>query len=577
MNGAPLGPSADSITVAQTLDLLEGRFAALARGVAEGRYALWLGSGISRDRLPDLGDLILKVLEFLHARMVAGKADCPHRKALDEAVEMARLRPHERSQIELDDPPSTWPAIDLVLTGLRDQYSKLLDIRVEGEAADYLLWDAVDVRATYGAGIAPDCEHFCIGILVLEGAIREAASANWDGLIEAALAELSDDPDADIRVVVLPDELRQPERALTLLKFHGCAVLATREPDVYRTAIVATRPQITDWNTRQDKKAIRNEMVSLAATKPTLMIGLSAQDENIQQLFAQAQSDIEWSWPADPPAHIFASNQLGSDHINILRVVYGNDYESNAVDIEGQALIRAYAKPLLTALVLFVLAEKLRAYLAEADVPELPDGDLQQLADGLGALCRRLADAADPDRRLFVEKLVAAERRALALFRKGTEPDAGASSYEPLGSLSADRVKADPARSTSGLSELAAALAVLSRGETAGSWSLATGPTASGADGALKVSAGGSDTAVFFAANGRAAVRLQAEGVVGPTAADAVIIHSTGPVEAARRAPRARYGRTGRTGIRDVDMCELLKTSSDLAALEDGFRQAAAL
>lgn len=577
MSGAPSGASAASITVAETLDLLEGRFAALARGVADGRYALWLGSGISLERLPDLRRLILNVLEFLHARIVAGKADCPHRKALEQAVEMAGLRTGERAQFKLNDRPNTWPVLGLVLDGLRDRYSELLNIRVDGQDADYLLWEAVDVRATYDAGIGPDCEHLCIGILVLEGAVSEAASANWDGLIEAALAELAGDPDAVVRLVVLPDELREPERALTLLKFHGCAVRATRDPSKYRAAIVATRPQITAWNTSQERKPVRDKMVSLATTKPTLMIGLSAQDENIQQVFAQAKADMTWSWPANPPAHVFADNQLGSDHVNILRVVYGDDYDANAADIERQALIRAYGKPLLTALVLYVLAEKLRTYLAEADAPQLSAADRQQLGDGLKALCRRLAGAADPDRLLFVEKLVAGQRRALALFQEGTEPAAGGPSYKPLGSLPADRVKTDPALPTSGVRELAAALALLGRGEAAGTWSVATEPAASGAEGAFMVTSAGSGTAVFFAANGKAAVRLQAEGIVDPTAADAVIIHSTEPVEPAARSPRGRYGRTGRPAIREVDMCELLKTSSDLVALEDSFRQAAAL
>ena len=212
---------AESITVRQTLDLLYGPFAPLAGGVADGRYAFWLGSGISRERLPDLRDLILRVLAFLHERIVVDDPNCHHRKALDQAVEMAGLRPEERERFDLDDLPQDWPVIDLVLQGLENRYSELLDIRVEGEDADYLLWDAVDVRSTYGTEVNRDCEHLCIGILALEGAISVAASANWDGLIEAALAELAGDADAVLRTVVLPDELREPERALTLLKFHG--------------------------------------------------------------------------------------------------------------------------------------------------------------------------------------------------------------------------------------------------------------------------------------------------------------------------------------------------------------------
>jgi SIR2-like domain len=577
VSAGPATPSADSISVAETLELLEGRFAPLARGVADGRYALWLGSGISRARTPNLSALILKVLEFLHTHMNAGEVDCPHRKALEQAVALAALRPPELAQVQLDDPPSTWPVIGVVVDSLCSRYSELLGIRVDGEEPDYLVWNAVDVRTTYSSRINPDCEHLCLGILVLEGAVTDIASANWDGLIESALTELSGELDAVLRVIVLPSEFRDPEVALTLLKFHGCAVLAARDPAKYRKAIVATRSQITIWNTSHETKPMCDNMVSLATTKPTLMIGLSAQDENIQQVFAQAKADMEWSWPAEPPAHVFADDQLGPDHINILRVVYGDAYDANAGEIERQALIRAYGKAILTALVLSVLTAKLRAYLQEVDAPRLRDADHELLADGLNVLCRRLAVAADPDRRLFVEKLICGERRALTLFREGVEPAPGVKLYKELGNLPARRVKTDAALETSGVRELAAALALLGRGEANASWSLGIGEVASGARGALTIATGESETAVFFAANGKAAVRLQAEGVLDPTAADVILIHSTEPVKPAVRSPGGTYGRTGRSRIREVDMSEMLRTCPDLDALEDYFRQAAAL
>jgi hypothetical protein len=577
LTGVPTAASASTITVADTLELLEGRFAAVASGVANGAYVLWLGSGISRDRLPDLRELILKVLNFLHSRSAPAGMDCPFRDALARAVDMARLRPPELAQVDLDDPPTTWPVIDLVLEGLWDRYSELLDILVGAEDPDFLLWEAVDVRATYGRGIEPDCEHLCIGILVLEGALREATTANWDGLIEAAIELLAGDADAVIRVVVLPDELREPERDLTLLKFHGCAVLAARDPAKYRAALVGMRSQITSWNTSGDTRPIREHMVSLATTKRTLMIGLSAQDENIQRVFAEARESMNWPWPVDPPAQVFGADRLGDDHLNLLRVVYGNDYAPNKDAIDEGALIRAYGKPLLTALVLFVLTAKLRAYLEEADAPLLPGAEREQLGEGLTELCHRLATVAEPDRLRFVERLAAEQRRGLALFQEGKEPAPDSPAYKPFGNLPPDRVHADPALSTNGVRELAAALALLGRGLASGRWSAGSGRVPSGAEGALMITSGGSDSAVFFAANARAAVRLESEGLVDRDAEDVVLVHSTGPVTSMARSPRGGYGRTGHGGVREVDMSDLLRTTSSVLDLEEGFRQAAAL
>lgn len=50
-----------------------------------------------------------------------------------------------------------------------NNYARLLDINVGGEPEDYLLWEAVDVRATFAdPAKPPDVEHLCLAILVLE-------------------------------------------------------------------------------------------------------------------------------------------------------------------------------------------------------------------------------------------------------------------------------------------------------------------------------------------------------------------------------------------------------------------------
>lgn len=574
----PPGPGAGSITVSQTLDLLEGPHAAFARGVADGRYTLWLGSGISRDRLPDLGVLITKVLSFLHDRLAPGGVDCPHRRALEQIVDMAGLRDNERAMFTLDDDPLGWPVLDDVITGLTRQYSEMLAVEVDGEPSDYLLWKGVDVPATYGGSGTPDCEHLCVAILVLEGVVTDAVSANWDGLIEVAVAELTGRTDEVVRVVVLPEELRGAHRPLTLYKFHGCAVLAARDPGRYRSALVGTRPQITAWTSDPNVRPIRTKMISLATEHPTLVVGLSAQDVDIQQLFAEAEAAMAWPWPTDPPAHVFSADELGLDHRNILRVVYRDDYGAQSEDIRSHALARAYGKPLLTALVLHVLAAKLRAYIGEVDAPHLSAPDRAGLAAGIAVLVRRAADAAEPDRFAFVRELVAAQHRALVLFRGEDRDPASSGIYTPLSISPADRVHADPALATNGVREMAAALSLLGRGVARGTWTLGRGPLTSGAEGVVTVSAGGgADAAVLFAANGKAAARLVSEGDVDPDDGTVVLLHSTEPVAAPVRSPRSRYGRTGRSAMREVDMSRLLRDAADLAELESAFRLAAAL
>jgi hypothetical protein len=185
----PKMPTAATITVREALDLLDGPFSGLAEGVAQRRYAFWLGSGISRARVDDLKQVIARVLTHLRDRIDAGDPTCAYRAALTEALDLAHLSPADRAQIDFGTPIPNWPVIDTVLTNLTREYSRLLDIRVRGHAEpDYLLWEGVDVPATFAAAHAsPDCEHLCLAILVLEGVVPDMPTANWDGLIEAAI------------------------------------------------------------------------------------------------------------------------------------------------------------------------------------------------------------------------------------------------------------------------------------------------------------------------------------------------------------------------------------------------------
>ena len=93
MSGAPTGTGIAAATVSDVLMLLEGPFSSLAEGVADGRYVLWLGSGISRERVPDLRSVIRMALEHLHASANPAEANCPYTEALERALRDRRAAP----------------------------------------------------------------------------------------------------------------------------------------------------------------------------------------------------------------------------------------------------------------------------------------------------------------------------------------------------------------------------------------------------------------------------------------------------------------------------------------------------
>ena len=80
------------MTVAQTLALLDDRFASLAEGIAQGRYAFWLGSCISRYvGFMMFGKLVRLILVHLHARINCHSANCRFRRALERIILLAEL------------------------------------------------------------------------------------------------------------------------------------------------------------------------------------------------------------------------------------------------------------------------------------------------------------------------------------------------------------------------------------------------------------------------------------------------------------------------------------------------------
>ena len=190
MTGAS-GPPTEGRTTTEVLASFDSDAAEVASAVAQGEYLLWLGSGISRSVVPDVGALLTKLLRFLQERIDTSDEGCRFTRALNDIFNAASIPDHVRNAIDLSDPVAEWPLDDLV-TRLSPHYSAVLDVSVAGEERDFLVWDGIDVRATYGSkDLRPDAEHLCIAILMLEGLVRSAQTTNWDGLIEAAVELLA--------------------------------------------------------------------------------------------------------------------------------------------------------------------------------------------------------------------------------------------------------------------------------------------------------------------------------------------------------------------------------------------------
>jgi len=96
--------------------------------------------------------------------------------------------------------------------------------------------------------------------------------------------------------------------------------------------LIARHPQIHGWVDDPVNAAIVGRLVSLIVSKPTLMLGLSAQDANILNIFNRAHAQLAWNWPGDRPAYVFAENDLGADQKGLLECVYKEAFYSGDPD-----------------------------------------------------------------------------------------------------------------------------------------------------------------------------------------------------------------------------------------------------
>jgi hypothetical protein len=453
-----------------------------------------------------------------------------------------------------------------------EKYSRVLDVTVRGQAeSDYLLWEGADFCRTF-ANQEPDAEHLCIVIMVAEGIVPKLVSANWDGLLEGAANELHLGPDV-FRVCVTGLDFRGPVAAAQLLKFHGCALRAIENSAQYRPLLIARWSQIVTWAANNAFIAMREELVSVAANFRTLMVGMSAQDPNIKNLFLLARQRTAWTWNDSPPPHVFGTSEIGDDQKTVLRTAYGDaDYLANQQTILERSCFQAYGKPLFTALMLNMIADKLCKLLERVEMPARQAADLQELTSGIKHLRDVVARAIGADKIEFIRSFVRHLSRAKAMLLEGRPLLPNPVQYRPITDRPGHYILTDPNIVATGQGEAANALALLGLGMRDGHWDIALGDASNQSSGVLKAASQLRAARIMLVAHDNADVRLFNEGAYSDDDDDVVILHSMDPGERQTRSP-ARQLPGGRRGPRHVAMGKMTRECQSLDALRMLFRQ----
>lgn len=570
--------AAFDISVRDTLKLLDGSFEPFAAGVSNGLYAFWLGSGISYGRAPDLRALASKVVEFVRSHIDPADQNCKFARSMEEILNLSGASVEERARSKLDEPFAAWPDHQSIATRLVGNYSKLLGLPVDGEAMDYLLWNVIDVGATFAdATMTPDVEHLCLGALSLEGAAPEMLSANWDPLIERAMDTLTDgNAVLSPTVVARPADLQLPRNKTRLIKFHGCAVKAQADPGQYRQWLVASNDQVAAFCSQANNQGLVTALTHIVGSKRTLMLGLSAQDANIQSIFNKAANELTWQLGDPPPSYVFSEQDLGMDQRSLLKNVYRDQITpENLTAVFEAARIQAYAKRLLTALLLDVWSRKLQALIRLAP-GLLSQAERQNLCAGILSLRNHLADAAEPKLE-FIDALLDRFGRACKLLRDGQIEHPNVR-FEPITNDVVTALAGNPALGALGLREAAVALGLIGMGLSRNYWSVEA-ESLERESGVLAVAGKGVTavrTKVFLTATASGASLLRSEGHL-VEAEIPVLIQSQKLSVPMTRSPRGASGRTGLPKAREVSISSLLQTYATADELFEAFRQEVAL
>jgi len=578
--------AADNATVADVLAQFDGPFAPMTAAFGNAAFALWVGSGISFGRAPSLGDLILRGLEFLRVKAQDPATRDQFEPAFRNALQLSQ-RPIGLAEPHFATPIAEWPE-DIrkpIVDELWNRYSQLLNLPIAGQAEDYILWNAIDVRDAFANLQSPGCAHLSIAILVLEGVLRDIASANWDGFIETAIEQLAGGLQGNLQVVVDPGHLRDQPGKARLVKFHGCIVHATENEAAYRRFLVGSTTQINAWPHDAFYAAIRNVVVGLATNSRALMTGLSLQDGNLQAAFNIAKAANPWPWPCDPQAHVFCEGEIGVGQRTMLQTVYAGSYNNAIADIEASALLIAWGEQVLLALVLKILGDKFAGLICVALEGQPLAAEAESLVASLNRLRDTVAAKATGDRTAFAGLAIAHWSRLLALFRTGKLAH-GPGLYQVLTGGPVGGIAQDQNARAAGLGELGIGLSLLQRGVEDGLWTIKPAvddAIVSGAVSALANWDGATPRPIFFARSAQMVITLEKGGAFAND--NAIVIHAddawhemqeTNIVDSPRSISRSP-GRTGTIGTQHVSLARLITTEATADGLAARFVREASL
>ncbi len=553
---------ASTATLTESLDCLRERWQDVV-DVLSGKYAVWLGSGISRQCFPDLGALLRLLLDRLHSQIQAGDAACPYRRCLENVIRLTTIRPCNL----VEEPPANWTnnvgelVVTDIIAQLWDKYPDALDqtVRVHDQTLT-VTFDLLKLHETYGdSSKLPDAEHRFLALLIAEGILDELVTTNWDALIEAAHDACRVGADRQLDVIAASEDIDGTGVAgrSRLTKIHGCARQTLADPHRYQRYMLATRTDITTWVKKPELAPFRDMVHQLLRERPALFVGLSGQDWNLQaECFATFMTVAPTL--AERSRVIFSTPALEHPQKTFLKAMYGAEhYAAHEDQLVKDAALPLYGKPLLGTLYLLTLLLKARK-LAERGFSKTEqvwcDFVKQGVKQWQGFLQQRYdaaADPADPHRvwRQLAEELPRVVTRFVTMYRDLTVL-ASPTAYRALDDRHLGMLETAPNVPELNYHWLLLVLAVLRDGWVKKLWELNLPRGHEARQGQFVLCLSGRVLTVFVVRDGASALpRMILNDMVDMNQASDVVVVYPSDREPARRGPAAQFRAHTRRGL----------------------------
>lgn len=520
---------AANATLSEALGHLDTTWVAVRDSVLNDRHLFWIGSGISRDRFPALPALLDQLFKTLHAAQDPTNPDCPYFKTAEEIV---RDFSHVDG-LDLRQPPAAWPPAskEVLFDELAGKYAEVLDKRVNilGGSLD-IPFDILHLDETYSAAaVAPDAEHRLLALLVAEGAVTQIVTTNWDPLTERAHQALGVGP--TLWVIACTAELDGAGGGAIVFKVHGCAERTRADPEKYKPHMVATHYQITRWSIDALFNPFVEKLRTLLRERPSLFVGISGQDFNLQSQCIAASCNAPAV--AFPPSRVTFSGTVGVPQRQILQAVYGENYGPNAQAIDTAAALPLDAKPLLGALYVLLVFEKIRVILETGEAQFASDEQRAFARTGLtrlrAILCSRFDALGANDRwQVLSREMPGFIARLLKIYRTQRLPP-NEESYAQIHPLSPALMADDQNLAGTNLHWLCLALVAFSA-VAGGPWQLRIPIEIDGSDGQLRINGPFGETSLFFASQDVTAKALlqRANAIVPGSGRKVVVVYPVG-------------------------------------------------